>query len=76
MGSFAHADELDTEENRRPEEVVRRVRDGLDVFGRDIVYERVPEDEMDYPEYLRKHKERFPWMLSRDGENAGFVDYP
>lgn len=74
MGSFSHS-HLDTEDNRRPENVVKRVREGLDVFGRDIIYERVAAAEMDYPEYLKANQERFSWMLERDGESAGFLDY-
>ncbi|KAL9618334.1 MAG: hypothetical protein Q9160_006916 [Pyrenula sp. 1 TL-2023] len=74
MGSFSHS-HLDTEENRRPENVVKRVREGLDVFGRDIIYERVADEDMDYPEFLNENQERFPWMLERGGESAGFLDY-
>ena len=75
MVSFSHT-EWDKDENRRPDKVVQRVREGLDVFGREIVYERVPAEEMDYPAYLKENKDRFSWMLDRDGQNAGFVDFP
>lgn len=65
------------------ENVVRRVREGRDVFGREeLVYEKVKvgegEERVDMPSYVWREwveRGRFGWMVSREGEGAGFEDW-
>jgi len=76
MSSFSHTG-LNEERFRGRTRIVDRVRKGLDLWDREgEVYERV-EGNQDVPEILREegNKERFGYMLERDGSNAGFVDY-
>jgi beta-1,4-mannosyl-glycoprotein beta-1,4-N-acetylglucosaminyltransferase len=57
--------------------IVRRVRNGLDLFDREgQIYDRIDRNT-DIPEYLKgtKERERYSYILERDGENAGFRDY-
>jgi beta-1,4-mannosyl-glycoprotein beta-1,4-N-acetylglucosaminyltransferase len=57
--------------------IVRRVRKGLDLFDREgQIYDRIDRNT-DIPEYLKgvQERERFLYLLDRDGENAGFRDY-
>jgi len=76
MHSFSHQG-WNTAANREQSTVVERVRQGLDLFGREgEVYERV-EGNGDLPAYLRgefEGKGRFGWLVDRDGVGAGFVD--
>ncbi|OJD15135.1 hypothetical protein AJ78_04592 [Emergomyces pasteurianus Ep9510] len=75
LESFSHT-EYNKPEFREPHEIVRRVRNGLDLFDRKSqLYERVQAD-YDVPGYVKANKERFAYLLNRDPENANFKDYP
>lgn len=72
--SFSHW-ELDRPEFKQPSEIVRRVRNGLDLFNRSLEkYEKV-DPWNDMPEYLQRNPERFDYLLNRDPANANFRDY-
>ena len=73
--SFSHQ-EYDKTEFKDPDQIVRRVREGIDVFDRkEIPYERVEKADLDAPKYLLQHSERFAYLLDRDPKDANFVDY-
>lgn len=82
MSSFSHAS-LNSPANRDTKTIVGRVREGLDLFGREgeryeRVYERVGDGEGDFPAYVRGEFERggrFGWLVGREGTGAGFVDF-
>ena len=75
MESFSHVG-WNTESNRETSNLVHRVRNGLDLFGRETeVYDRV-EGNRDVPGYILEHKDKFGYLVDRDGANAGFVDGP
>ncbi|EXJ80669.1 hypothetical protein A1O3_06953 [Capronia epimyces CBS 606.96] len=75
IGSFSHT-EYDQPEFKDPAEIVRRVRNGLDLFDReDEKYEKV-DSRTDIPAYLKANEERFAFMIDRDPLNANFRDYP
>ncbi|EQL36598.1 hypothetical protein RJZ56_001620 [Blastomyces dermatitidis] len=74
--SFSHT-EYNRPEFTNKEHIVEVVRTGKDLFNRPSqVYERV-EANRDVPAYLKgkAEKERFRYMLDRDGKDGGFVDY-
>jgi beta-1,4-mannosyl-glycoprotein beta-1,4-N-acetylglucosaminyltransferase len=74
MGSFSHTG-LNREEFRDPTRIVDRVRKGKDLWDRKgEMYQRVEENE-DIPEYLKQDRNRWAYLLDRDGNNAGFKDY-
>ena len=74
MSSFSHV-ELNKQEFRDKKTIADRVRKGKDLWGRrGENYDRVEHNE-DIPRYLKENKGRFEYMLDRDGDNAGFVDY-
>lgn len=74
LASFSHT-EMNTPEFRDPDNIVKRVRHGNDLFGRDYIqYDRI-ENNRDIPEYITKHQTRYTYLIDRDGPNAGFVDY-
>lgn len=75
MKSFSHT-ELNKERFRERERIVDRVRRGKDLWDRwGQNYDRV-EGNRDVPGYLRgRERKRFGYLLDRDGEDAGFVDY-
>ena len=71
--SFSH-----TEYNEpwftEPSEIVRRVRNGFDLFDRGSeIYERTLVT--DVPAYVKGNKQRFAYMLDRDPLNGNFMDY-
>ncbi|KAK5130644.1 hypothetical protein LTR08_001854 [Meristemomyces frigidus] len=73
MESFSHSP-WNTAENKAPETIVERVRNGHDLFGRESeLYDRIAENQ-DVPAYVVQHKGTFGYLLDRDGENAGFID--
>jgi beta-1,4-mannosyl-glycoprotein beta-1,4-N-acetylglucosaminyltransferase len=77
IASFSHQ-EFNKEKFRSPSEIVRRVRNGLDLFDRKKeLYDRL-DPVTDYPDYLAQdgNDERFGFLLNRDPENANFQDYP
>lgn len=74
ISSFSHT-RLNQPDFRDPEGVVRRVRNGLDLFDRkEQYYDRV-ELNADIPEYTKLHREQFSYILDRDPPNANFRDY-
>jgi len=73
MDSFSHM-LLNKEEFRNRTRIVERIRQGLDLWDREgEIYDRV-EDNKDVPEFLKSDRERFQYLLNRDGPNAGFKD--
>ncbi|KAK4234999.1 glycosyltransferase [Achaetomium macrosporum] len=74
MASFSHT-EMNKEKYRARDRIVDRIRNGKDLWDREgEVYDRV-DDNQDVPSFLLANKERFAYMLNRDGHNAGFKDY-
>lgn len=73
--SFSHT-EYDRPEFKDPAEIVRRVRNGIDLFERESEkYEKVDMGD-NLPKYLLSNPQRFPFMLDRSPANANFKDYP
>ncbi|EPE04734.1 glycosyl transferase family 17 protein [Ophiostoma piceae UAMH 11346] len=61
---------------RNPERAAHHVRLGLDLWDRESeVYDRI-DGNKDLPQYLLTQPERFRYLLNRDGNSAGFSDYP
>jgi len=74
IASFSHT-EYNEDRFREPSEIVRRVRNGLDLFDRESeTYERV-DSRSDIPKYLKDNQEQFSFMIDRDPSNANFRDY-
>ncbi|KAF2488182.1 glycosyltransferase family 17-domain-containing protein [Neohortaea acidophila] len=77
MDSFSHQ-LWNTPANRDVKTMVQRVRSGMDLFARpDELYDRVT-DNKDVPQYVlnaSEHEGRFGYLLNRDGEDAGFIDW-
>lgn len=74
MESFSHTP-WNTEENRDAKTLVERVRNGLDLFGRETEkYDRV-ENNPDVPSYILANQEKYGYLLDRDGQDAAFKDY-
>ncbi|RAL07889.1 glycosyl transferase family 17 protein [Aspergillus homomorphus CBS 101889] len=72
--AFSHT-EYNRPEFVDPREIVRRVRNGLDLFDRDSEkYEKVTP-VTDVPGYLKANADRFAFLLDRDPASANFVDY-
>jgi beta-1,4-mannosyl-glycoprotein beta-1,4-N-acetylglucosaminyltransferase len=74
MSSFSHMG-LNQPEFRDPAGIVRRVRNGLDLFDREEEYYDRIESKADIPEYTKSHREQFSYILDRDPPNANFRDY-
>ncbi|CAK7264772.1 hypothetical protein SEPCBS57363_001250 [Sporothrix epigloea] len=61
---------------RNPERAAHHVRNGIDLFDRSSeVYDRIINNA-DIPSLLLKQPDRFRYLINRDGESAGFSDYP
>ncbi|KAK0746185.1 glycosyltransferase family 17 protein [Schizothecium vesticola] len=74
MKSFSHSG-LNREEYRDRRRIAERVREGRDLWDREgEVFERIERNE-DVPGFLLENKERFGYVLDRDGRSAGFKDY-
>lgn len=74
MKSFSHV-EYNAEKFRDRKWIADHIRRGKDLWDRwGQWYIRVEGNE-DIPRFLRDNRERFGYMLDRDGESAGFVDY-
>lgn len=74
MGSFSHTS-LNQEIFRDPTRIVDRVRKGSDLWDRKgEKYDFIRGNE-DVPGFLKQDRERWSYLLSRDGGNAGFKDY-
>jgi beta-1,4-mannosyl-glycoprotein beta-1,4-N-acetylglucosaminyltransferase len=76
MKSFSHTN-LNEEKFRSKERIVQHVRKGKDLWDRWFQWYVRVEGNQDLPGYLAKEagKGRFQYMINRDGEDAGFVDY-
>lgn len=73
MASFSHTS-MNKERYRDPGRIVEYIRQGRDLWDRKgEVYDRV-EGNRDVPGFLLENRERFGYMLDRDGPKAGFVD--
>ncbi|KAK3677978.1 Carbamoyl-phosphate synthase [Recurvomyces mirabilis] len=73
MSSFSHTP-LNTAENRDVKTMIERVRTGQDLFGRQHeIYDKV-KDNRDLPAYIQQNRERFGYLVDRDGSNAAFID--
>lgn len=77
IASFSHT-EYNKPKFRDPKEIVRRVRNGLDLFDRPKEHFQRLDPVVDVPAFLKvqENAERFKFVLDRDPENANFVDYP
>jgi beta-1,4-mannosyl-glycoprotein beta-1,4-N-acetylglucosaminyltransferase len=77
IASFSHT-EYNKPQFRDPAEIVRRVRNGLDLFDRPEEQYNKLDPVVDIPAFLmvEENAERFKFVLDRDPENANFVDYP
>lgn len=61
---------------RNRERAAYYVRQGLDLWGRPTeLYDHI-DDNMDIPGFLLEYVNCFCYLLNRDGESAGFSDYP
>lgn len=58
-----------------PAQIVRRVKDGIDLAERKWEAFVKSKAEVDLPLYLERNKDRFPWLVDRDAENARFLDW-
>ena len=77
--SFSHT-KWNLPEFRDRSHILQRVRHGLDLFKREgEVYNRIERQEMDLPRYLLggggERQNKFEYLLNRDGERGGFVDW-
>ncbi|KAH6670707.1 glycosyltransferase family 17 protein [Halenospora varia] len=73
LKSFSHIG-LNQERFRDRKRIVDRVRKGMDLWDRDGEnYDKVEGNE-DIPGWLKENRERFGYLLDRDGMDAGFRD--
>ena len=74
ISSFSHK-EYNSDEYKDKDQIVKRVRKGMDMFDRPgEQFDRV-EDNPDVPQYLLKNQKQYAYMLNRDPPNANFKDY-
>lgn len=74
MAAFSHT-EMNEERFRDPKHIADRIRNGKDLWDREgELYDRV-ENNTDVPPFLLANRERFRYLLDRDGPTAGFTDY-
>lgn len=74
MKSFSHV-EYNKEEYRKKAYIVEHIRKGKDLWDRWGQWYLRMDGNKDVPSYVAERKERFGYLLDRDGESAGFVDY-
>ncbi|POR39543.1 Uncharacterized protein TPAR_00267 [Tolypocladium paradoxum] len=75
MASFSHG-WMNANEYRDRDAIAAAVREGRDLWGRkQDTFERKESNE-DLPGILLEEKDRFAYMVNRDGNTAGFTDYP
>lgn len=73
MAAFSHTS-MNAKKFRDERRIVDYIRKGKDLWDRKgEVYDRV-EGNQDVPRFLLENKERFGYMLDRDGPTAGFTD--
>ena len=75
MSSFSHT-WMNNAQYRSPDHIAAAVREGRDVWGRSRDQFVRVEGNRDVPAPLLAERERFRYMLDRDGDTAGFSDYP
>ncbi|KAK1755295.1 glycosyltransferase [Echria macrotheca] len=74
MASFSHTG-MNADKFRDRARIAERVRSGVDLWDRPgETFTRI-DDNQDVPGFLLDNRERFGYMLSRDGPAAGFSDY-
>ncbi|KAK3382848.1 glycosyltransferase family 17 protein [Lasiosphaeria ovina] len=74
LSSFAHVS-MNADEFRDRRRIADRVRNGRDLWDRPgELYDRI-DDNKDVPSFLLDNRERFRYLLDRDGPTAGFSDY-
>ena len=75
MASFSHGSmNRKTFQNRT--RIASAVREGRDLWERPQDQFRRIENNEDVPKYILEKRDRFRYMLNRDGQTAGFTDYP
>jgi beta-1,4-mannosyl-glycoprotein beta-1,4-N-acetylglucosaminyltransferase len=75
MSSFSHQ-WMNNDKYRNKDHIAEAVRNGKDLWDRPVdQFDRLANNN-DVPGYLLAQPGRFPYLLSRDGPNAGFTDYP
>lgn len=73
MKSFSHVG-LNQEIFRDRKRIVDRVRKGIDLWDREgEKYDKVEGNE-DIPGWVKENRDRFGYLLDRDGRDAGFSD--
>ncbi|CAM1503064.1 Fc.00g078400.m01.CDS01 [Cosmosporella sp. VM-42] len=75
MASFSHM-WMNEPEYQDRDKIATAVREGKDLWGRRKDTFRRIENNTDVPRFLLEEGERFKYMMNRDGETAGFTDYP
>lgn len=74
MKSFSHRS-MNAEQYRDRRRIADRIRNGKDLWDRKgEEYDRI-ENNLDVPSFLLENRERFRYLLNRDGPTAGFTDY-
>ncbi|KAF6805368.1 glycosyl transferase family 17 protein [Colletotrichum musicola] len=74
INSFSHS-ELNKPEFKDPNYIIEVARRGKDMFGRDdSIFDRI-EDNHDVPDYVKRNKDKFKFLLDRDPPNGNFRDY-
>ncbi|KAF7885843.1 uncharacterized protein EAF02_004352 [Botrytis sinoallii] len=74
MESFSHTN-LNKQEFRMTDRIVDRVGRGKDLWDRFGQWYKRIDNNNDIPSYIKDHRSKFGYMVDRDGEGAGFVDY-
>jgi beta-1,4-mannosyl-glycoprotein beta-1,4-N-acetylglucosaminyltransferase len=75
IGSISGGAVYDVEANRDVSTIIRRVRMGVDIYGRkDEVVVLRNDTNVDIPEYVTKNPSCFHYLLNRDRIDAGFRD--
>lgn len=75
MSSFSHQ-WMNQDFFRDRDRIADYVRQGKDLWDRPTeTYARI-EDNRDVPNILLRQRERFAYLIDRDGPSAGFQDYP
>ncbi|PQE22973.1 glycosyltransferase family 17 protein [Rutstroemia sp. NJR-2017a BBW] len=74
MESFSHTN-LNAEEFRRTERIVDRVGQGKDLWDRFGQWYKRIDHNQDVPQYIKENPVKYSYMINRDGEGAGFIDY-
>ena len=74
INSFSHK-EYNRDEYKDRDNIVKRVRKGMDMFDRPNEQLDRVEDNPDVPQFLLKNQKQYAYMLDRDPPNANFKDY-